>query len=61
VDTQNKVVRLTITDVGLDWCSGAIATPDGLVDVRWEKENGKITHRVSVPTGYVVREENSGQ
>jgi len=61
VDTQNKVVRLTITDVGLDWCSGAIATPDGLVDVRWEKENGKITHRVSVPTGYVVREETSGQ
>ncbi len=61
VDTQNKVVRLKIADVGLDWCSGAIATPDGLVDVRWEKENGKITRKVNVPPGYIVREDNSVQ
>lgn len=59
VDTRNKVVRLKIADVGLDWCAGALATPDGLVDVRWQKENGKITRRVDVPAGYVVREDNS--
>jgi alpha-L-rhamnosidase len=59
VDTRNKVVRLKIADVDLDWCGGAIATPDGPVDVRWQKENGKITRRVNVPAGYVVREDNS--
>lgn len=58
VDTQNKVVHLKIADVGLDWCGGAIATPDGLVDVRWQKENGKITRRVDVPAGYVVRDDS---
>ncbi len=58
VDTQNKVVHLKITDVGLDWAGGAIVTPDGLVDVKWQKENGKITRQVNVPTGYTVLDDS---
>jgi esterase/lipase len=42
--------------VGLDWCAGAIATPDGLVDVRWQKENGEITRRIDMPAGYTVQD-----
>ncbi|MBN1506542.1 MAG: hypothetical protein JW955_06840 [Sedimentisphaerales bacterium] len=59
VDTQSKVVRLKIADVGLDWCGGTLLTPDGPVDVRWWKESSKITRRVDVPAGYVLRDENS--
>ncbi len=58
VDTQNKVVHLKIADVGLDWAGGAIATPDGPVDVRWQKENGEVTRQIKIPAGYTVREDD---
>jgi len=58
VDPQKKVVRLRIADVGLDWCEGTLPTPDGPVLVEWRKENGKIMHRVSLPAGYLLQDEN---
>ncbi len=59
VDSQKKIIVLKIADVGLDWCEGTLATPDGPAAVRWWKENGKTMHRVSVPAGYVLRDDSA--
>ncbi len=58
IDTVNKSVQLRFTDSRLDWCEGRIPTPDGPVDLRWRKENGKLVYQLMTPAGYTVSLEN---
>jgi len=58
VDTQKKVIRLRIADVGLDWCEGRLLTPQGPVVVKWWKDNDQTMCRVEVPAGYVIEVDN---
>jgi len=58
VDVQNRVVRLSIADVDLDWCDGRLLTPQGPVTVRWWKDDGRTLYRAEVPAGYVLRVDN---
>jgi alpha-L-rhamnosidase len=55
VDTQGKVVHLSIADVGLDWCQGRLLTPQGPVVVRWWKDGGQTKCRAEVPAGYALK------
>jgi len=59
IDTQRKVVRLKIADVGLDWCEGRLLTPHGPVVVKWWKDNGQILCRADLPAGYETKVENA--
>ncbi len=58
VDVQNRVVRLSIADVGLDWCDGRLLTPQGPITVRWWKEDGRTLYRAEVPAGYTLKVDN---
>jgi alpha-L-rhamnosidase len=58
VDMREKVIRLRIADVGLDWCEGRLLTPQGPIAVRWWKDDGQTLCRAEVPAGYVVKVEN---
>ncbi|MHC4482454.1 MAG: alpha-L-rhamnosidase-related protein, partial [Planctomycetota bacterium] len=58
IDTQNRVVELRFSDVGLEWCEGKMPTLDGDVCVRWWTEGDKILYRADVPAGYVLKIEN---
>ncbi|MHC4618969.1 MAG: alpha-L-rhamnosidase-related protein [Planctomycetota bacterium] len=58
VDTQNKIVKLRLSDVELEWCEGKIPTPDGPINVRWWTEGDKIHYHADVPAGYVLNVEN---
>lgn len=58
VDSQRKTVALRFGDAKLDWCEGAIPTPDGLIQLRWWKEGEELCYRLAVPQGYQVTIEN---
>ncbi len=58
VDTQKKVIRLRIADVGLDWCEGRLLTPQGPVVVKWWKDNNETRYRAEAPAGYVLEVED---
>ncbi len=58
VDAQKKVIRLRISEVGLDWCEGRLLTPQGPVVVKWWKDNDQTMCRVEVPAGYVFEVDN---
>jgi len=58
IDTQRKVVRLKIADVGLDWCEGRLLTPHGPIVVKWWKENGQTLCQADLPAGYETKIEN---
>jgi alpha-L-rhamnosidase len=58
VDTVKKTVQLRFTDLGLDGCEGSIPTPDGKVELRWRKNDGRLRYAVGVPSGYAVKVDN---
>jgi alpha-L-rhamnosidase len=58
VDSQRKTVTLRFGDAKLDWCEGAIPTPDGLIQLRWWKAGEELCYRLAVPQGYQVTIEN---
>jgi alpha-L-rhamnosidase len=58
VDVVNKTVQLRFTDSRLDWCEGSLPTRDGLVELRWRKDNGKMLYQVSAPAGYAIQLNN---
>ncbi|MBN1417543.1 MAG: hypothetical protein JXP34_02140 [Planctomycetes bacterium] len=55
---QEKVVELSFSDPGLEWCEGRIPLDGGPVALRWWKEGGKILFRAEVPPGWSIRIEN---
>jgi len=58
IDTQNRIVELHFSDIGLKWCEGKMPTLEGQVCVRWWIEGDKILYQANVPAGYVLKIEN---
>lgn len=49
VDMADKTISVDVPDLPLDWCEGALPTPDGMIRMRWWKENGKTFYRLNAP------------
>ena len=60
IDTVRKKVCVRLTSLSLDWCEGRTPTPDGFVNMRWNKIADKITYQIDVPAGYKVEVRNPG-
>jgi alpha-L-rhamnosidase len=60
LDIPGKRVVLRFADLGLDWCSGRMPTPDGFVELRWWLDEGAIVYDARLPAGYSLRVENLG-
>ena len=54
VDPVKREVALRFADVKLDWCEGALPTPDGPVVLRWRRDAGKLRYKLTTPTGFRV-------
>jgi alpha-L-rhamnosidase len=52
VDVVNKKIRAYIPEVPLDWCSGEMPVPGGVVKLRWEKVDGEVRVTLEAPDGY---------
>jgi alpha-L-rhamnosidase len=57
VDTQNRVVELRFSNVGLEWCQGEMPTRDGPLRVQWYKQADTIFYQADIPAGYVLKVE----
>jgi len=60
VDPVNKRIDLRFNDISqLKWCEGRIPLPDGMLTLRWQKKDGKMTYRLDHPAGYRVEVKNN--
>jgi alpha-L-rhamnosidase len=59
VDPANKALTVRFGNLKLDWCEGSLATPDGPIELRWEKQaDDRLVYRLQTPPGYRVTIEN---
>jgi alpha-L-rhamnosidase len=58
VDPLSKTVHVRLGDLRLDWCAGSLLTPDGPIELRWDKQADRISYRLKSPPGYKVTMEN---
>ncbi|MBO7525139.1 MAG: hypothetical protein J6T79_06505, partial [Verrucomicrobia bacterium] len=55
VDSLRKIVKLNIGQSPLEWCQGTLPTPDGLIQIRWQRdENGELKLTTKHPKGWVI-------
>ena len=59
VDRKGRRLKIRFATVTLDWCEGVIPTPDGSIELKWKKRDGKLTYSCRVPKGYKVEVENA--
>jgi len=60
VDQREKIVRLRLGDVGLDWCEGKMPTEQGVILVRWQRQGDNIQYHTQLPQGYKLIVETQG-
>lgn len=54
LDRVHRRLVLQFPDVNLDWCEGALPTPEGELRLRWERDaEGVVTYTVTAPEAYV--------
>jgi hypothetical protein len=58
VGFRNRRVTVRLTELKLDWCEGALPTPEGRVELRWRQDGAKLRYQIRVPAGYAVAVEN---
>ena len=58
IDPIGRRVVVRFPDIDLEWCEGAIPTPDGWVELRWHREGGELHHSLEIPDGYEISIEN---
>jgi alpha-L-rhamnosidase len=61
LDTVNKKLVLRFTDVNLEWCQGRMPLADGFLDLKWWKDQGKISYTLNIPAGYDVTVKDKSQ
>ena len=60
VDMHQKMVRVRLSDVKLDSCSGCLPTPEGPIRLQWKKQREtELLYSLQVPDGYEVDIENT--
>ncbi len=52
VDRRSRLAVIRFGDIPLESCEGFVPTPGGEVRLAWEKEQGVLTYKLSVPDGY---------
>ncbi len=61
VDPIARRISLRFPDVDLAWCEGVIPTPDGRIELGWQRHGDVLRYSVSVPAGYaLLLEETEG-
>jgi len=58
IDPVHRRLQLRFSDLALDWCEGAIPTPDGRLELRWSKAGDKLAYRLKTPRGWQVEVKN---
>ncbi|HIJ72698.1 MAG TPA: hypothetical protein HPP83_01235 [Candidatus Hydrogenedentes bacterium] len=58
IDPVGKRIELRFAEHNLAWCKGRIPTPDGFVEVAWQREAKQIVCSISAPKGYQVETED---
>ena len=58
VDPLRRRIIVRLANVNLDRCEGELPTPDGPIQLRWQKEGDKVLYRLQVPAGYQVELDN---
>ena len=52
IDSVNKRIKLRFSDVGLDWCKGALPVGNETLHVSWKLDGDTIKYHTFVPAGY---------
>lgn len=58
IDSQKKIVKLRFCDIELKQCEGKIPVGDGILSIKWWKDNDSICYNVNLPEGYVLEVKN---
>jgi hypothetical protein len=58
VDPVRKQIVLRFGDAALDWCEGTVPTPDGPIQLRWWREDGRVAYHLAKPGAYQVTIDN---
>ena len=58
VDYLNKKVTIRFSNIDLEECSGALPVGDGVIELKWTQQNGKIVYSLRVPDGFQVEVKN---
>jgi hypothetical protein len=58
VDPVRKQIVLRFGDAMLDWCEGTVPTPDGPIQLRWWREDGRVAYHLAKPGAYQVTIDN---
>jgi len=61
LDPVGKKITLRFCNNSLDWCTGSVPTPDGFVELSWQKQDGKISYHVEYPAGYQLEVKTIGE
>lgn len=58
VDPAAKKVQLRLGRQKLAWCEGTLPTPDGNLELRWQKQGPRLTYRLKLPQGWQASVDN---
>jgi alpha-L-rhamnosidase len=58
LDTVKRTIQVRLADVKLEWCEGSRPTPDGQVQLRWQRHGDAIHYRLQAPQGYTIQVDN---
>jgi alpha-L-rhamnosidase len=50
----NRKLELRFSDLKMDKCSGAVPTPDGLIELSWKKEGNQLVYTLKTPPQWDV-------
>jgi alpha-L-rhamnosidase len=54
IDQAARQVEIRIPDVPLTWCRGRMPTPEGFVQLHWQRSGDHIQYELEIPAGYEV-------
>lgn len=54
VNLATKRLTVGFSDVKLDSCQGRVPTPDGFIELEWQRKDGRIDYRLRTPSGWKV-------
>ncbi|SFT21477.1 family 78 glycoside hydrolase catalytic domain [Paenibacillus sp. BC26] len=58
LDLKQNKLSIAFTDTSLQWCSGKLPTPEGLVELEWRIEDGELRYRITAPPQLTIEVRN---
>jgi len=59
VNLASKSIQVRLADLSLSSCRGSVPTPDGPIELDWNKAESALSYRLKCPPGYNVKIENA--